>query len=133
MRDFKTFLTVEDVERISGLKRIRQIPFHPMLFLGSELNFVSESGHKILCVDFFEAKQFGIYKRMSSRSSLALFNGLGDEACAGHDPIDNSSLLLFRKGDNAVLMNSVAAEHASAGLNLEQLIQIGEVVAARLY
>jgi hypothetical protein len=131
--DFKSFLTVEDVERISGLKKVRQIPFHPMKFLGSELNFVSESGNKILCVDFFEAKQFGTYKKMTSRNVLASISGVGDEACAGQDPFDKSSMLIFRKGDHAVYMNTTADNKAyQNALNLDQLIKIGKVVASRL-
>jgi len=131
--DFSSFLTVDDVERISGLSKVRQIPFHPMKFLGSDLNFVTESGNKILCVDFFAAKQFVTYKKMAPRTILASISGVGDEACAGQDPDDNSSMLMFRKGEHAVCMNSTADNNAEQNaLNLDQLITIGKVVASRL-
>jgi len=131
--DFTGFLTVEDVERISGCKRIRRIEFDPTKFLGSELNFVSESGKKLLCVDFFSAAQFGTYKKISPPNLMVSLQDIGDEACAGQDPVDHSSVLLFRKGKHTVFMNTAAEDKIKSGtLNLDQLIQIGKVVASRI-
>ena len=132
-KDFNLFLTIEDVEKVSGISNVRQIPFDPVRFLGSELNFVSETGNKILSVDFFSASQFDDYKKISTSHSLEALSGIGDEACAGADPLDRSPILIFKKGIHAVVMNAAAESRAhQKQLDLEQLIKIGKIVASRI-
>jgi hypothetical protein len=132
-KDFGLFLTIEDVEKVSGFTNVRKIPFDPVRFLGSELNFVSDSGKKLLSVDFFSASQFDAYKKITASHSLEILTGVGDEACAGEDPVDRSPILIFKKGQHAVVMNTSAENITSPKqIDLKQLIAIGKIVASRI-
>lgn len=131
---YETYLTIADVEQVTGLKNIRQIPFHPDRFLGSDLNFVSEDDCKILSVEFSSASQYKTYKDFVPKNFKSALDGTGEEAFIGPDIEDQAPyLLVFRQGIYTVSMTAATTCNAQENrLTIDQLINIGNLIAKRL-
>ena len=131
---FESCLTVEDVERTTGLQNVKQISYHPSKFLGGDLNFVNTEGSKVLCVVFSKARQFETYRSMMPKDLTIPVKGVGEEAFAGLSTADRSTqFLVFRKGDHMVYLIAAApAGERKNGLTLDQLVAIGKIMTARL-
>jgi hypothetical protein len=131
---YDSCLSVEEVERISGLHNVRLKSFHPMELLGSHLNFVTESGNKILCIDFLRANQYWTYKTIVPGNNTVPLHGVGEEAFAGYyDTVNKPVMLIFRKGSHAVFLTTSSNRDIPRGiLNLNQLIALGKLVASRI-
>ncbi len=128
---YETYLTAEDVERISGLCNVRRILFHPLTFLGSDLNFINEEGSKILCVEFTKSHQYEMFRTMMPKEFLAPVEGIGDEALIS--PGQASPIIIFRKGDQAVSLTTTETKGTlKTLLTVEQLIALAKLVASRL-
>ncbi len=131
MARYETYLTAEDVERISGLGNVSRIPFHPLTFLGSDLNFIDEEGRKILCVEFTKSHQYEMFRIMMPKDFLAPVEGIGDEAFISPDQA--SPIIIFRKGDRAVSLTTTEKKgNPTTLVTVEQLIALAKLVASRL-
>jgi hypothetical protein len=132
--EYDGYLTVADVEQVSGLKGVKQIRFNPLRFLGSDLNFVTSDGNKILSVEFSNVRHYKTYKVFVPKNVKTLLQDIGEEAFTGPD-IENQMpyLLVFRQGDYAVsLTAATTCDSQKNMLTLEQLIRIGKIIAKRI-
>lgn len=131
---FETYLTVADVEQVTGFKGVRQIPFHPDRFLGSDLNFVTDEGDKILSVEFSKASQYNTYRVFVPKNFKTSLQGIGEEAFVGPDIEDQVPyLLVFRKGNYAVSLTAATTSDTRRNmLTIDQLACIGKIIAGRL-
>ncbi len=131
---FESCLTVEDVERTTGLQSVKQVSSHPSKFLGGDLNFVDTDGSKVLCVVFSKAGQFDTYRSMMPKDLTVPVKGVGEEAFAGLSTADRSTqFLVFRKGDHMVYLIAAApVRERNNGLTLDQLVAIGKIMTTRL-
>ena len=131
---YDTYLTVVDVEQVTGLKGVKQIPFHPDRFLGSDLNFVAGDECKILSVEFSTASHYKTYKDFVPKNFKAALDGIGEEAFVGPN-IENQMpyLLVFRQGSYAVsLTAATTCDTQRNRLTIDQLVRIGKIIAKRL-
>jgi len=131
---YEKYLTIDDVKRVTGLKAVWQVPFHPEEFLGSDLNFVNEHGEKILCVSFSKAGLYNTFRSAVPKNIKTSVKDLGEEAFIGPD-IDGREpfMLVLRKGDHAVsLTTATTAESNKNLLTVDELIAIGGIIASRL-
>jgi hypothetical protein len=131
---YETYLTVDDVERISGLRDIKQMPFNPLRFLGSDLNFVTCDNQKILSVEFSKARHYNTYKIFVPKNFKSSISGVGEEAFAGPDFKEQTPyLLVFRQGDHTVSLTAATTSDFSHNmLSLEQLVELAKIIAQRL-
>jgi hypothetical protein len=131
---YEKYLTVEDVKRVTGLKVVWQVPFHPEEFLGSDLNFVNEQGEKILCIAFSKAGLYNTYRSTVPKYFKTPVKDLGEEAFIGPDIEGREPfMLVFRKGDHAVSLTTATTRDANRNLlTVDQLITIGGIIASRL-
>ncbi len=127
-------LTVEDVEKASGLNGVNKVQHHPSKFMGGDLNFVNERGEKILCVVFATANQFEMFKSSMAEGMMTLAAGVGDEAVAGLSSSNPASqFLVFRQGGHAAfLIAPTTTSHPNVRLTLSQLLAIGKIITSRL-
>ncbi len=133
-RKYECCLTVEDVEKASGLQKVNQVPHHPSKFMGGDLNFVNELGEKILCVVFATASQFNLFKSSMSGGIMTRALGVGDEAFAGYSAANPANqFVVFRKGSHAAFLVAPAtADKPQIRLTLSQLLTIGKLITTRL-
>ena len=131
---YEKYLTIEDVNRVTGLKVVWQVPYHPEEFLGSDLNFVSEQGEKILCVAFSKAGLYDTYRSTVPKNFKTQVKNLGEEALIGPDIEGREPfMLVFRKGDHAVSLTTATTMDPTRNLlTVDQLITIGGIIASRL-
>ncbi len=131
---YDAYLTVADVEQVTGLTGVKQVQFNPLQFLGSDLNFVANDGSKILSVEFSNVRHYNTYKVFVPKNIKILLHEIGDEAFVGPD-IENRMpyLLVFRQGNYAISLTAATTCDAKKNmLTLEQLISIGKIIATRL-
>jgi hypothetical protein len=131
---YERYLTADDVKYVTGLRDVRQVPFHPAEFLGGDLNFVNESGDKILCVAFFRAGLYDTYRYTVPKNLKTPVEFVGDEAFLGPDSIGGEPfMLVFRIGDHTVSMTTAVAKDKKRNLlAVDELITIGNIIASRL-
>ena len=131
---YDSYLSVADVERETGLTGVKKIQFNPLRFLGSDLNFVTSDGNKILSVEFSNVCHYNTYKIFVPKNIKILLQDIGEEAFAGPD-IENQVpyLLVFRQGDYAVSLTAATTSDSQKNmLTLDQLVGIGKIIASRL-
>jgi hypothetical protein len=131
---YGTYLTVADVEQVTGLRGLKQVQFNPLHFLGSDLNFVASDGSKILSIEFSNARHYNTYKLFVPKNMKILLQGIGEEAFVGPD-LENQMpyLLVFRQGDYAISLTTATTGDAQKNmLSIEQLISIGKIISTRL-
>ncbi len=131
---YESCLTVEDVEKVSGLRSVNKVPHHPSKFMGGDLNFVNERGEKILCVVFSTAGHFEMFKSSMTEGVSTPAAGVGDEAFAGLSSSERSTqFLVLRKGGHAAFLIAPAPDgEQNIRLTLAQLVAIGKILTARL-
>jgi hypothetical protein len=131
---YEVYLTVEDVKRVTGLKAVWKVPFHPEEFLGSDLNFVNEQGEKVLCIAFAKAGLYHTYRSTVPKYFKTPVKDLGEEAFIGPDIEGREPfMLVFRKGDHAVSLTTAPAKDPNRNLlTADELIAIADIIASRL-
>ncbi len=132
---YESFLTVEDVEKASGLRNVNKVPYHPSKFLGGDLNFVNDQGEKILCVVFSKASQFAQFKSsVTEENPTTCAAGVGDEAFAGRSFAGRTThVFAFRKGDHAAFLIAPApVGEREIRLTPSQLVAVGKIISTRL-
>ncbi len=131
---FEKLLTVSDVESVTGFTGVRQVPFNPANFLGSDLNFVTRDSRKILSVEFSEKGQFNAYRGALPSNFKTPLTGIGQEAFLGRDVANRSPyLLVFSKGEYAVSLTAAATQDSRHNmLNADQLTLLARIIAERL-
>jgi hypothetical protein len=108
--------------------------FNPLRFLGSDLNFVTSNGNKILSVEFSNVRHYNTYKVFVPKNIKTLLHDIGEEAFAGPD-IENQTpyMLVFRQGKYAVSLTAATTCDAQKNmLSLDQLVGIGKIIAKRV-
>lgn len=131
---YDAYLTVADVEQVTGLTGVKRIRFNPLRFLGSDLNFVTSDGNKILSVEFSNVCHYNTYKVFVPKNIKTLLQDIGEEAFAGPD-IENQTpyLLVFRQGEYAISLTAATTCDAQKNmLSLDQLVGIGKIIAKRV-
>lgn len=132
---YNKYLTVPDVEKVSGLSGIKIVPYDPSQGAGGDLNFATVDGELVLMANFLDGSNFKRYKN-KPRYIKAPVAGVGEEAYSGpkNDP---QSVLIFRKSIYCVTLGTFLnmsgnAKSPTTMLTMDQLIALGKLVASRL-
>jgi hypothetical protein len=128
---YDKFLTVTDVQKVSGLSGIKIVPKDPSKGAGGDLNFATTDGNMVMMANFSSASYF----RKQPSFIKAPVAGVGEEAysCPKDDP---QYILYFRKGNFCVTLSSFfnmdSSSKSPTMLTMYQLIALGKIVAPRL-
>ncbi len=129
----ETFLTVYDVEKITGLTNIRRELKPNATIVGIEYLFLLGST-PVLLVTMSPSNQYETYKTMVPKNVKSMISGPGEEGFVGPDIVGQMPYLLVfrRKGFAVSLMTTPTADTGRNSLSLEQLAAIGSSIDQRL-
>jgi hypothetical protein len=123
------YLTVNDVEKITGLHGLKIVPYNPSKGAGGDLNFADQDGKLVVMVQrmLFSDALYTETKKMKGvvKAEIA---GVGDAAFSG--PANNPQYFIsFKKGKGS---GSVASFLTLTGtrLTLDQVKKIAQLVAS---
>jgi hypothetical protein len=131
---YDRYLTGADVEKVSGLKGIREVPRDPSKGAGGDLNFAAADGKLVTMANFLSGDFYATYKKQRGYFKSDV-KGVGDEAFIGPSS-GPEYVLVFRKGDRCVTLSSFfnmgGPPSQPLMLSKDQLIELGKIVAGRL-
>jgi len=129
---YDKYLAVADIEKVTGLSDLKQVPREPRKGAGGHLNFADKNGSMILTASFLTAQEYGFY-RNEKRMLKATIPGVGDGAMTG-PAADPQYMFLARKGDKCVALSTFVdpANPEKTLLTMDQLIALGKIVVERL-
>jgi hypothetical protein len=124
------YLSAQDFEKI-GMKGVKLIPRMSKSGAGGDLNFTDAAGELILMVQITSKSQFDGYKKMYAKSAVS---AVGDQAIQGAVmPGFPDGILVFTKGTSCVALTSFGDFLKKTNyLKMEQLIELGKVIASRM-
>jgi hypothetical protein len=130
---YAKYLTVADVEQISGIAGITAVGRNPMKGFGGDLNFAKGDDKMVVTAKFYDANWYAGNKR-DKENIKAMVSDIGDEAYIGPGFMDPQYTLTFLKGQQCVFLSTalVPGDPITTVLTLDQLKEIGKLVASRL-
>ena len=129
----ENLLTVDDVEKATGMKGIKLIPRNPAIGAGGDLNFALEDNTLLLIVAIQDISLYTEWKKQEGFFHAAV-SGIGDEAFEGPSFGEHRYVLIFRKGENAISLSSFFNMEARGKpfLSQEQLRELAKIMISRL-
>jgi hypothetical protein len=129
---YDKYLTVADIEKVTGLSGVKPVPREPRKGAGGHLNFADKNGDMILIASFLTAEEFAFYRNEKSMVKATL-PGVGDEAMTG-PAADPQYMFLARRGDKCVALSTFVdpATPEKTLLTMDQLIALGKIVIKKL-
>lgn len=130
--EYDKYLTVADIQKVTGLTGIKQVPRDPKKGAGGHLNFADGKGHMLLLASFLTAEEFDFYKSEEGLVKEKI-PGLGDEAFSG-PATGTPYMLVMREGAKGVALSTFfeTAEMTATRLSMDHLISLGKIVLSRL-
>ncbi|MGB7623482.1 MAG: hypothetical protein WBN92_14120 [Terriglobia bacterium] len=123
------YLTVQDVEKITGLHGLKIVPPDPSKGAGSDLNFADPDGNLVVMVQRRLSSDM-LYTQTQKMNGVvkAEIAGVGDAAFSG-PARDPQYFISFKKGKGS---GSVATFFGAKGtrLTLDQVKQIAQLIAS---
>jgi hypothetical protein len=126
---YAKFLTVADIEKVTGLQGVNSMP--KSQDADGDLNFSRQDGKLLLSATFLPANAYVGYKS-SKEGFKSTVPGVGEEAFIGPAGNSPSYILVFRKGEYAVLLNTELEKGTTTRLPIEHLIALGKIIASRM-
>jgi hypothetical protein len=128
-----SLLTAADVEKISGLKGIRIVPYDPSKGAGGDINLATSEGKLVVMGNFGDGARFDSEKVTPNyRKAIP---GLGDAAFVGpsKDIMPTLYIVGFKKGDHTALLTTFfkGTNVKSTMLSVQQLKRLAAIVASR--
>ncbi|MDH7513659.1 MAG: hypothetical protein QHH14_12005 [Clostridiales bacterium] len=130
--EYDKYLTVADIQKVTGLTGIKQVPRDPKKGAGGHLNFADEKGNMILLASFLTAEEFDFYKSEEGLVKEKI-PGLGDEAFSG-PAAGTPYMVVMRKGSKGAALSTFfeTAEMTATRLSMDHLISLSKIVLSRL-
>jgi hypothetical protein len=128
------YLTGADVEKVSGIKGIKEVPRDPSKGAGGDLNFADADGKLVMMANF---SGNSVYEKSKQQKGFfkSDVKGVGEEAFSGPSS-GPEYVLVFRKGVHCVSLSSFFNMGGPASkptmLSKEQLIELGKGIAGKL-
>lgn len=123
-------LTVADIEKAGGLSGVKMVPKDPSKGAGGEHNFAGSDGKLVAMVMIQPASMYGTWKQRFGSNGEAVA-GLGDEAFRTK-PGALINYVVFRKGTNAVWVQSMGYRGAAQTFSAAQLTGLAKLAAGRM-
>ncbi len=126
-RQFVRFLNAAEVQQATGQKGITQVP----ATADSDLKFATQDGKVILSVSFLPAGTYAA-ARSSPKGFKSSLKGVGEDAFVGPANGPPLFVLVFRKGNYTVMLDTELDDSNQPRLTMEQLTAIAKIVAAKM-
>ena len=128
---YDKYLSVGDVEQVTGLRGVRQVARGSAPGAGGDLNFADDAGELVLMVQFAEAKNFAGFKKQYGKAAVS---GVGDQATQGASmPGMPDNVLAFTRGSRCVVLTAFGDfVSKKVYLTMDQLTALGKLIASRL-
>jgi hypothetical protein len=131
-RPYDKYLTTADIEKASGLKGLKPVPYDPSKGAGGNLNFGLADGTVVLIASFqsLQPKDYDKYKTQIKSYVKGPVAGLADEAFNG-PPGDYPYFISFRKGNWVATITTFfnPAKMGQTFLTMDQVLALCKVVA----
>jgi len=128
------YLTIADVEKVSGLKGIKIVPYDASKGAGGDLNFATSDDKLVVMANFLGSSFYADYKKQPGYFKEEI-KGLGEEAFAGPKS-GPEYVLVFLKGTHCVTLSSffnLGGDSSSPTmLTMDQLKELAIIVDSRL-
>jgi len=127
---FDHVITAADVEKLTGLKGVKQVPREKLnKFRNGDLNFLLSNGKPLLMIQFRPSYVFATMKA-DSKSSIP---GVGEEAFSS-PAFDPQFSVNFLKGNYYAIVTTHVDEKDKTNtiLKMDQLIAIAKLVASKM-
>ena len=127
---FDHVITTADVEKLTGLKGVKQVPREKLnKFRNGDLNFVLSDDKPLLMIQFRPGYVFEAMKA----DSKASIPGVGEEAFSS-PAFDPQFSVNFLKGNYYAIVTTHVEEKdkTKTVLNMDQLIAIAKLVASKM-
>jgi len=128
------YLTIADVEKVSGLKRIKIVPYDASKGAGGDLNFATSDNKLVVMANFLGSSFYADYKKQNGYFKKDI-SGVGEEAFAGPKS-GPEYVLVFLKGTHCVTLSSFfnlgGDSNSPTMLTMDQLIALGKIVSDRM-
>jgi hypothetical protein len=126
-------LTIDDVEKVTGVHGLKLVPKSSQMGAGGDLNFALEDGTLVLMATIQDSST---YKQWKAEEGFfyASVSGIGDEAFEGPSFGEFRYILVFRIRDKGVCLTSFVNMAAGGNpfLSQEQLRELAKVLVSRL-
>ena len=131
--EHENLLTVNEVEKVTGMQGIQLIPRNPRIGAGGDLNFALADGTLILITTVQKPSMYNTWKSQEGFFHASV-SDIGDEAFDGPNFGEHRYVLIFRKGDKAISLSSFFNMQAGGKpfLSQEQLREIAKIVISKL-
>jgi len=130
---FDHIISAADVEKLTGLKGVKQVPREPLnKFRNGDLNFVMSNDQPLLMIQFRPAFVLDDMKADSGYYKAPL-KGIGDEAFTSPAFAPQFSVN-FQKGSYVAVVTTVIdpRDNKKTVLTMDQLIALAKLVASRM-
>jgi len=124
------YLTVQDVEKITGLHGVKLVPADPLKGAGGDLNFANEDGKLILMVQrmLYSDALYSQTKKMNG-AVKADIGGVGDAAFTG--PAGALQYFVsFKKGKGSGTVSTFMTITGGALLPMDQVKKVAQQIAS---
>ena len=126
---YAKFITVQDIERVTGLKGVT--PIQKSADADGDLNFARQDGKLILSASFLPATAY-VGAKSSPEGFKSLYPGIGEEAFIGPSGNSPSFILVFRKAAYTVMLNTDLESETKTRIPIEQLVALAKIIASRM-
>ncbi len=123
------YLTVSDVERVTGLQGVSLQPKRPGD--DEDLTFTDRNGNVIVAATFLPANAYA-GARSSTDGVKSALKDVGEAGFVGPASGPPLYILVFRKADFTVILNTELEGTTKARIPIEQLTAIAKIIASRM-
>jgi len=126
------YLTIADVEKVSGEKGIKLVAYNPSKGAGGDLNFAKSDDTMFLLAQIQPKYFWNIWKGQANSFNEPV-SGVGDEAFNGPKGMPANYVLFFLKGDIAFSVSSFlnAGDTSKPFFSEDQLIELAKIMLSR--
>lgn len=131
------FLTVDDIQKISGLSGVKLESSDPLLGAVGDLNFFTSDNRPVVMVQILEKEKFDLVKQNLTSAKTKEVKELGDKALIGASIYNYNypeDIIVFTKGNTCinllVLIN--LDDRDGTKLSNKQMIDLAKIIESRM-
>jgi hypothetical protein len=124
------YLSVQDVEKITGLQGVKLVPPDPSKGAGGDLNFANKDGKLILMVNRSLSSDAFYSQTKKSSGGFKDIQGVGDAAFIG-PPGNYPYYVAFKKGKGSGTVTTFPGDTAML-LTIDQLKRVAQKIASEM-
>ncbi|MBS3819776.1 hypothetical protein KGY73_09780 [bacterium] len=124
-------LTVEDVEKVTGMQNLKRVPKNPDENIIGDFNFAQQDDNLVLMGHIQEVSLYETWKNQKGLFHSKI-DGLGDEAFIGPKTGEVRYILVFKKGDKSVSLSSYLKSENEAFVSEDELRELANIIISRL-